>query len=51
MQIDHRDSQQNELGYLISNCLIRKAAFEAVKASSNITLLTNAEIIQVSTDS
>jgi len=23
MQIDHRDSQQNELGYLISNCLIR----------------------------
>lgn len=51
MKIDHRDSQQNELGYLISNCLIRKAAFEAVKASANITLLTNAEIIQVSTDS
>ncbi|MDP1597232.1 MAG: 5-demethoxyubiquinol-8 5-hydroxylase UbiM [Methylotenera sp.] len=50
MKIDHRDSQQNELGYLISNCLIRKAAFEAVKASPNITLLTNAEISQVSTD-
>lgn len=50
MQIDHRDSQQNELGYLISNCLIRKAAFEAVKASSNITLMTSVEISKISTD-
>ncbi|OGV76864.1 MAG: hypothetical protein A3I83_06995 [Methylotenera sp. RIFCSPLOWO2_02_FULL_45_14] len=50
MQIDHRDSQQNELGYLISNCLIRKAAFEAVKTSPNITLMTSVEISKISTD-
>jgi ubiquinone biosynthesis UbiH/UbiF/VisC/COQ6 family hydroxylase len=50
MNIDHRDSKQNELGYLISNCLIRKAAFEAVKASPSITLMTNVEIRDIVTD-
>ncbi len=50
MQIDHHDSQQNELGFLISNYLIRKAAYEAVKASPAITLMTNVEISKVSTN-
>ncbi len=50
MNIDHRDSKQNELGYLISNHLIRKAAFEAVKASPSITLITSAEISDIRTD-
>ncbi len=51
MNIDHRDSKKSELGYLISNQLIRKAAYEAVKASPAITLLTEAQITAVSTDS
>ena len=50
MNIDHRDSKKSELGYLISNQLIRKAAYEAVKASPAITLLTEAQITAVSTD-
>ncbi len=51
MNIDHRDSNQPELGYLVSNCLIRKAAFDAVKASPAITLITDAQITGISTDS
>lgn len=50
MNIDHRDSKKQELGYLVSNYLIRKAAYEAVKASPSITLLTEAQITQISTD-
>lgn len=51
MNIDHSDSKKSELGYLISNQLIRKAAYEAVKASPAITLLTEAQITAVSTNS
>lgn len=50
MNIDHRDSRKQELGYLIANDLIRKAAYEAVKASPDITLLTEARISAVATD-
>jgi ubiquinone biosynthesis UbiH/UbiF/VisC/COQ6 family hydroxylase len=50
MNIDHRDSKKSELGYLISNQCIRKAAYEAVKASPAITLLTEAQITAISTD-
>ncbi|CAG0960966.1 2-octaprenyl-6-methoxyphenol hydroxylase [Methylophilaceae bacterium] len=50
MNIDHSDSKQGELGYLISNCLIRKAAYDAVKSSPAITLMTEARIDAVRTD-
>jgi len=50
MNIDHRDSQKQELGYLVANDLIRKAAYEAVKTSPDITLLTEARITAVATD-
>lgn len=50
MNIDHRDSKKPELGYLLSNYLIRKAAYEAVKASPSIKLLTEVQITQISTD-
>ncbi len=50
MNIDHRDSKKQELGYLVANHLIRKSAYEAVKASPSITLLTEAQITAISTD-
>jgi len=50
MNIGHRDSKKQELGYLVSNYLIRKSAYEAVKASPSITLLTEAQITGISTD-
>jgi ubiquinone biosynthesis UbiH/UbiF/VisC/COQ6 family hydroxylase len=50
MNIDHRDSKKQELGYLVANHLIRKSAYEAVKASPDITLLTEAKITTINTD-
>ncbi len=52
LNIGHRDTQKSELGYLISNHLIRKAAFDTVKLSPAITLKTEAQVksIQTKTD-
>lgn len=50
MNIDHRDSKKQALGYLIANDLIRKAAYEAVKSSPDITLITESEITAINTD-
>jgi ubiquinone biosynthesis UbiH/UbiF/VisC/COQ6 family hydroxylase len=50
MLIEHRDTQQSELGYLIANYLIRESAYEAVRSSPAITLIPNAEITKVQTN-
>jgi len=50
MLIDHRDTQQNELGFLIANHLIRKSAYEAVKSSPAIRLLSNTQVNQLHTN-
>lgn len=44
------ETQHSELGYLIANHLIRKAAYEVVKASPAITLKTEAQILSIKTD-
>lgn len=50
MQIEHDANKTASLGYLVANHLIRKAAYEAVKASPDITLLTASDITAISTD-
>ncbi len=50
LNIGHRDTQQNELGYLISNHHIRKAAYDVVKQSPAITLKTNAQVTTIQTE-
>ena len=50
MKIGHQDGGRDELGYLVSNDLIRKAAFEAVQTSADITLLTDSVVVSVNTD-
>lgn len=50
MNIGHQDSQQSELGYLVSNAVIRKAAYDTVKAAPDITLLADAAITSIRTD-
>ncbi|MDI1362115.1 5-demethoxyubiquinol-8 5-hydroxylase UbiM [Methylotenera sp.] len=50
MDIGHRDTQKAELGYLVSNHLIRKAAYEAVKSGSAISLRTDVEVTNVKTN-
>jgi ubiquinone biosynthesis UbiH/UbiF/VisC/COQ6 family hydroxylase len=47
MKIGHQDGGRDELGYLVSNYLIRKAAFEAVQDSPEITLLTDSAVASV----
>jgi ubiquinone biosynthesis UbiH/UbiF/VisC/COQ6 family hydroxylase len=50
MNIEHGDSKKASLGYLVANHLIRQSAYEAVKSSPDITLLTESDITGVSTD-
>lgn len=50
LNIGHRDTQQTELGYLISNHLIRKAAYDEVKSSPMITLKTEAQVTSIQSD-
>ena len=52
LNIDHRETEQSELGYLISNHLIRKSAYDAVKSSPAITLKAEAQVksIEASAD-
>lgn len=50
LNIGHRDTQQSELGYLIANHVIRKAAYDEAKSSPAITLKTEAQITKIQTD-
>ena len=50
LNIGHRNTQQHELGYLISNHLIRKAAYDEVKSSPAVTLKTGAQVASIQTD-
>ncbi len=47
LDINHRDTPQGELGYLISNHLIRKAAYNAVKSSPAIELRTEVQVASI----
>ena len=44
------DTQHSELGYLLANHLIRKAAYAAVNSSPAITLRTEAQVLNIQTD-
>jgi ubiquinone biosynthesis UbiH/UbiF/VisC/COQ6 family hydroxylase len=43
-------ASDGELGYLVSNHLIRRAAFENVAAQQGLTLLTDSDVAAVATD-
>lgn len=47
LNINHRDTPQGELGYLVSNHLIRKAAYDAAALSSMITLQTEVQLTSI----
>ena len=50
INIGHQDTQQNELGYLISNNVIRQAAYDEVKSSPTITLIADAQVTNIQND-
>lgn len=47
---DHTQSGKDNLGFMISNHLIRKAAYEVVKPLKNVTLMTGEDVVDVKTD-
>jgi ubiquinone biosynthesis UbiH/UbiF/VisC/COQ6 family hydroxylase len=51
LHFDHRETNTEALGYLVSNHLIRKALYEALAGFSNVTLITGVEVVSVYTDS
>lgn len=50
LHFDHRETNKEVLGYMVSNHLIRKALYEALADFSNVTLITGVEVVSVSTD-
>jgi ubiquinone biosynthesis UbiH/UbiF/VisC/COQ6 family hydroxylase len=50
LDIGHNTTNKNELGYLISNHLIRKAAYVAAKSVSSITFKTGVEVTNIKTE-
>lgn len=49
IDIGHAETQYDELGYLVANHLIRKAAYKATKSSPSITLKTEARVVSIKT--
>jgi ubiquinone biosynthesis UbiH/UbiF/VisC/COQ6 family hydroxylase len=50
LQFDSKRAKKDALGYLIANHQIRKAAYEAVKKCSSITLVTDVSVANVETN-
>ncbi len=51
LNIGHDSSKQNELGYLIANHLIRKAAYEQAKSAPAITIKAEVQVTNILHDS
>jgi len=50
LRFDLEDVNSDELGYLVSNHLIRKALYEQVKTLENVSLMTELSVTSVHTD-
>ena len=49
LNINHSDASQNELGHLVPNHLIRRAAYESAKSSPTINLKTGTQVLGIKT--
>ncbi len=50
MFLDHRESARDQLGYLVPNHLIRRAAYAAAKEVSQVTLMAGMHVAGIGTD-
>jgi ubiquinone biosynthesis UbiH/UbiF/VisC/COQ6 family hydroxylase len=50
MEITHEDGARTQLGYLVSNHLIRRAAYECVRETGNVTLRAGTKVTDIHTD-
>ncbi|MCB9982600.1 MAG: 5-demethoxyubiquinol-8 5-hydroxylase UbiM [Rhodospirillales bacterium] len=51
LSFDHTEAGENNLGFMISNNRIRKAAYESLKGYDNIQILCEKEVASLGTDS
>ena len=49
LNITHSDAKQSELGHLVPNHLIRKAAYEAARSSPSVSLMTETQVSSIKT--
>lgn len=50
LHFDHEEAGEDNLGFMLSNHVIKKAAFDSLDGEKNITLLTETEVLNVTTD-
>ncbi len=50
LHFDHTETGQDNLGFMISNHLIRKSAYESLKDCKNVKILSEAEVSDITTD-
>ena len=50
LDFDHRDAGRENLGFMVSNNVIRKVAFEALDGYENVTILDENEVVDIGTD-
>lgn len=50
MRVDHTLSDKDQLGYLVPNHLIRRAAYETILGQNDLTLLTNMRVSSIHTN-
>ncbi len=50
LNFDHEETSKDNLGFMLSNNVIRKAAFDSLKGFENIALLTEKEVVNVGTN-
>ena len=51
LHFDHRETNKDALGYIISNHLIRKATYEALQGFTNVDLITEVEVTSTTSNS
>ncbi len=50
LHFSHKEAGQENLGFMTSNHLIRKASYEAVKASNKTDIIAGVEVTEINTD-
>ena len=50
LNFDYRETSKDNLGFMVSNNAIRKAAYESLDQFNNVAILTEKEVSKVSTD-
>ncbi len=50
LDFDYHETSRDNLGFMVSNNVIRKSAYDAMKGQNNVTVLADTEVEKVGTD-